>query len=63
MFNGDSWSLIDKGIFYRAKFNFKMFIFHIYKNLFDNCNSFALLQKLLEFLWYFDDNSTVTIFS
>ena len=33
MFNGDSWSLIDKGIFYRATFNFKMLIFNVYKNL------------------------------
>ena len=48
-------SLIDKSIFYRATFNFKMFIFNIYKNLFDNCYSFAMLQKMLEFfivLWW-----------
>ena len=28
-FNGDSYSLIDKGIFYHATFNFKMFIFSV----------------------------------
>ena len=51
--NGDSWSLIYKGIFYRAAFNFKMFIFNVYKNLFNNCNSFALLQKMLDFFMVF----------
>ena len=45
MVNGDSRSLIDKDTFYRATFNFKMFIFNVYENLFDNCNSFALPQK------------------
>ena len=49
MFNGDSWSLIDKDFFNRATFSFKMFTFNVYKNLFDNYNSFALLQKLLIF--------------
>ena len=33
-FNGGSWSLIDKGIFYRATFNFKMLIFNVYKNVY-----------------------------
>ena len=59
-FDGDSWSIIDKGIFYRALFNFKMFIFNVYKNLFDKCNSFVLLQKMLEFFmvfwWWFSRN-------
>ena len=63
MFNGDTWCLIDKGIFYRATFNFKMFIFNVYKILFNNCNSFALLQKMLEFLWCFDGNSPVILCS
>ena len=53
MFNGDSWSLIDKIIFYRAKIGFKMFIFNVYKNLLDNCGSFVLLQKMLEFFMVF----------
>ena len=53
MVNGDSWSLIDKDTFYRATFNFKMFIFNVYKNLFDNCNSFALPQKMLEVFMVF----------
>ena len=52
-FNGDSYSLIDKGIFYRATFNFKMFIFNVCKNLSDKCNSFALLQNMLEFFMVF----------
>ena len=26
-----------------------MFIFNVYKNLFENCNSFPLLQKMLDF--------------
>ena len=53
MFNGDFWSLIDKIIFYRTIFNVKMLIFNVYKTLFDNCNSFALLQKMLQFFIVF----------
>ena len=37
-------ALLEKGIFYCTTLNFKMFIFNIYKNLFDNCNSFVLQQ-------------------
>ena len=61
MFYGASWSLIDKIIFYRVIFDFKMFIFNVYKNLFDNCSSFVLLQKMLEFFMVilFDANSSV----
>ena len=33
MFNGGSWSLINKGIFYRAIFSFKMFIFNVSKKI------------------------------
>ena len=53
MFYGASWSLIDKIIFYRVIFDFKIFIFNVYKNLFDNCSSFVLLQKMLEFFMIF----------
>ena len=60
-FNGDSWSLIDKGVFYRTTFNFKMVIFNIYKNLFDDYDSFALPQKSSNFLWYFDGNFPIII--
>ena len=63
-FNNDCCSLIDKGIFYQATFSFKMFIlFSVYKNLFGNCNSFALPQKCWNFLWHFDGNSPVIICS
>ena len=44
-FNGDPWSLIDKGTFYRATFNFKMFIFNVYKKLFDNCKFCAATKN------------------
>ena len=56
-FNGESWSLIDKGIFYSATFNLKIIIFNVYKKFLVICNSFTLLQKLLKFLWYFHCNS------
>ena len=49
-----TFSLIDKGIFYRATFSFKIIIVNVYKNLFGKCNSFfALLQKILEFFVVF----------
>ena len=57
----EAWGLIDRGIFYCTTFNFKMFIFDVYKNLFDNCNCFALLQRMPNFLQYFDGNSPVII--
>ena len=52
-FNGDSWTLIEKSIFYRATFNFQMFIFNVYKHLFYHCNGFVLPQKMLEFFMVF----------
>ena len=37
--------------YFISRYNFKMFIFNIYKNLFDSYNSFALLQKCRNFLY------------
>ena len=33
--------------------SFKMFIFNVYKSLFDNYNSFVVLQKMLDFVMVF----------
>ena len=52
-FKGYSWSLINRAIFYRTIFNSKIFIFNADKNLFDNCNSFKRLQKMLEYSMVF----------
>ena len=68
-FNGDSWSLIDRGIFYHATSSFKMFMFNVYlknvyfKNFFYNCNSFVLLQKMLKFFMVFWCNSLSSVVS
>ena len=40
-----------------------MVLHSTFKNLFENCNSFPQLQEMLDFLWYFDGNSPVIIFS
>ena len=52
-----------KKVFSIATFDVKMFIFNVYKNLFDTCNSFSLLQKMLVFVWYDDGNSAVIMCS
>ena len=58
---------MDKGIFYSATSNLKMFIFNVYKNIFNNYNSLALLEKMLEFLMvlylaYFQEKNCVYLF-
>ena len=61
-FNGDSWSLIDKGIFYRATFNFKYLTSLMFTKIY---LTIAIVlrcyKKCLSFLWYFDGNSPVII--
>ena len=44
-FNGDSWSLIDKDVFYNATSNFKLLIFNVYKNLFESCEFCAVSKN------------------
>ena len=61
-FNGDSWSSIDKGILFISHSNLKCLSLqnvYVYKNLFGNCNGFALLQKMFEFFMIYCNSPVI----
>ena len=62
-FNGDSSSLIDKGILYCTTFNFKCLSSMFTKIYLRIAIVLRFYKKCSNFLWYFDGNSPVIICS